>query len=367
MRIGMLAPISHPFPPPGYGPWERVCHDLTEGLVELGHEVVVFAAEGSESSAVLSPTVPASLDEVAASGTEPDARLWETLHIGRAMAGAVERELDILHSHLHVHALGYGPLLPMPLLSTLHGAAWNHAHLPILDTYRHQPFVALSNAERRFAPDLNYVATVGNGIRTGDYAPRFETGGPLVFVGRLAPEKAPDLAIESARLAGVPLTLAGNVETKYRDFFEARIRPGLGQDVTYVGALTRLEVADLLAEASALLMPLRWDEPFGLVVVESLASGTPVVAWRRGAMPELIEDGVTGFLVDTVEEAAASVHRIGELDRGRCRNSAEERFDYTTMARGYVAAYEVAMDQAKAASTSESGTVPTPILVSDSP
>lgn len=363
----MLAPISHPFPPPGYGPWERVCHDLTEGLVELGHEVVVFAPAGSESSALLAATVPSSLAEAAGSPAESDARIWETLHIGKAMAGAVDRGVDIVHSHLHVHALGYGPLLPVPLLSTLHGAAWHRPHRPILDAYRHQPFVSLSNAERRMAPELNYVATVANGIRTGDYLPRFGTEGELAFVGRMAPEKAPDLAIEAARLAGRPLTLAGSVEPRYRGFFEARIRPALGREVTYAGELTRLEVADLLAASAALLMPLRWEEPFGLVVVESLATATPVIAWRRGAMPELIDDSETGFLVDTAEEAAAAVRRIPELDRHRCREVAEERYDYLTMARSYVAAYEAAIDQMRAASTSDSGAVPTPILVSDSP
>nr|MBO2498721.1 glycosyltransferase family 4 protein [Acidimicrobiia bacterium] len=342
MRIGMLAPISHPFPPDGYGPWERVCHDLTEGLVELGHEVIVYAPAGSSTSAELRPTVPAPLSDAPADA-HPDARVWEEWHVATAVDDAARSGLDVLHSHLHVHALGYAPFLPMPLVSTLHGSAWHRPHHVMLRAFRREPFVSLSDAEREFLPELNYVATVHNGIRTEAF-PLGPGGERLVFVGRMAPEKAPDLAVEVARRAGRDLLLVGGVEPKYAEWFGHEVEPKLGGGIEYAGPVDRSEVAALVGRSAALLMPLRWDEPFGLVVVESLAVGTPVVAWRRGAMPELIDDGVTGFLVDGVDEAVAAVGRVGGLDRSTCRRAAERRFSYRDMAAGYVAAYRRAIE-----------------------
>jgi len=334
MRIGMIAPISHPFPPAGYGPWERVCHDLTEGLVELGHDVVVFAPRNSTTSAELHGTVDMSLAE--ADGADP--RLWETLHIATAISQSIDRQLDVVHSHLHVHALGFGPLMTMPLVTTLHGSAWVKAHHPLLRAFRHVPFVSLSDSERRFLPELNYVATVGNGIRLTDFPPG-RGGERLVFVGRLAPEKGPDLAVAAARASGRDLVLAGVVETTYQDYFDSEVRPHLGDSITYVGPVPRPEVAKLVGDSAGLLMPLRWDEPFGLVVVESMAVGTPVVAWNRGSMPELITEGTTGFVVDGVAGATEAIGRLDSLDRDKVRQEAHQRFGHLTMAERYVEAY----------------------------
>ncbi|HEX2152445.1 MAG TPA: glycosyltransferase family 4 protein [Acidimicrobiia bacterium] len=367
LRIGMIAPISHRFPPDGYGPWERVCHDLTEGLVSLGHEVVAFAPAGSVTSAKLTETVPSSLDR-AQTQSLPDPRVWEEFHLAQAISQAVELELDVIHSHLHVHALGFARLIPMPLVTTLHGAAWNRSHHLLLRAFREQPFVSLSESERRFLPELNYVATVSNGIRLDDF-PLGGGGEGLVFVGRMAPEKAPELAIEVARRAGTGLTLAGGIEEKHREFFDGKVRPHLSdRSIEYVGALSRSEVARLVGESGGLVMPLRWDEPFGLVVVESLAVGTPVIAWRRGAMPELIRDGSTGFLVDDVDgAAAAAADELSAIDRGRCRREAELRFGHGTMAEGYVDAYRRAIGQAISARTSSREAVATRTPMSEKP
>lgn len=339
MRVGMIAPISHPFPPTGYGPWERVCSDLTEGLVELGHEVVVFAPHGSQTSGQLHPTVERPLSEAE---KKVDPRLEETEHIAEAVSESIRRRLDVVHSHLHVHALGYGPLMPMPLVTTLHGSAWVEAHHRLLRRFRDLPFVSLSESERRFLPELNYVATVGNGIRLADF-PAGPGGDDLVFVGRLAPEKGPDLAIAAARAAGRGLVLAGVVEDRYRDFFAAEVEPHLGESIAYAGPLPRPDVVRLMGESAGLLMPLRWEEPFGLVVVEAMAVGTPVVAWRRGAMPELVTDDLTGYLVDDVLGAADALGRLPELDRDQVRSHAHHRFGHRTMAEGYVDAYQRAV------------------------
>ncbi len=330
MRIGMLAPISHPYPPPGYGPWERVAHDLTEALVAAGHDVTLFAPAGSQTAARLVPTAP-----------EPGGcRLAEEEHLAVAMAAAAGGALDVLHSHLHVHALAFAPLLPCPIVTTLHGAAWNEEHHRLLRRHAARPFVSLSDAERRFLPELNYVATVPNGIRVQDFPLGDGAGGYLAFVGRMAPEKAPELAVEVARQAGIPLRMAGIVEPQHQEFFDVAVRPGLVGGVEYTGPLERPELARLLAGAAGLVMPLRWDEPFGLVVVEALAAGTPVVAWRRGAMPEIVRHGETGFVVDGVTGAAAAVAKRADLDRAACRADAERRFGDAAMAAGYAAAYE---------------------------
>jgi glycosyltransferase involved in cell wall biosynthesis len=333
LRVGMLAPVTHPYDPVGYGPWERVTHDLTESLVGMGVEVSLFAASGSVTEAHLVATVPAPQVEL----PSVDPRLHEEIHIATAMENTVELGLDLVHSHLHVHALVFSKMIEIPLLTTLHGAAWNGAHHPLLLKYRSQAFVSLSESERRFLPELRYVATVPNGIGVDRFPPGAGSGGYLAYVGRMAPEKAPDLAIETARQAGVPLLLAGVIEDTHREYFESL---PLGPGVEYLGALSRGEVAALLGDAVALLMPLRWDEPFGLVVVESLACGTPVVAWRRGAMPEIIDDGETGVLVETVAQAVEAVGRIESLSRHLCRSVAEARFSARRMAADYVAVYE---------------------------
>jgi len=334
LRVGMIAPISHPYPPGGYGPWERVTHDLTERLVVDGHDVTLFAPRGSVTSARLVETVPAALET--AQGGDP--RLEEQTHLAIAMEAAAEGQFDVVHSHLHVHALVFGRLIGAPLLTTLHGAAWNKEHHPLLRRYADMPFVSISNKERAFLPELNYVATIPHGIAVGQIPTGTGGGDYLVFLGRLAPEKAPDLAMEVAARSGMPLLMAGPVDEAHRDFFEWLMgrRP---RNVDYLGPVERSDVWELLGEAKALLMPLRWDEPFGLVVVEALATGTPVVAWNMGSMPEIVADGSTGFIVDDVDMAVAKLGRIGDIRREDCRRSAETSFSDVRMADSYASVY----------------------------
>lgn len=334
IRIGMIPPISHPYPPPGYGPWERVAHDLTEQLVAMGREVTLFAPTGSITSARLIDTVLAPLDS---SGGDP--RLEEERHLSIAMEAAADGHFDVIHSHLHVHALVFSRLLSTPMVTTLHGVAWDPATHPLLLDYASMPFVSLSESERGFLPGLNYVGTIPNGLRTGEAPIGTGQGGYLAFAGRMAPEKGPDLAIETARAAGFRLRMAGIVEDRHRDFFEEKVRPALSRDVEYLGALERGEMLQLLGDAQALVMPLRWPEPFGLVAVESMATGTPVVAWRMGALPEIIDHGVTGFLVDDVAGGVAAVSGVEGLSRVECRVAVEARFSDAVMAEAYSSLY----------------------------
>ena len=243
MRIAMLAPISWPLPPGGYGPWEQVAYNLTEALVRLGHDVTLFAAGGTRSSAKVVTTVPHALstwpEAERCRTTEfdpdtghlegpPDARVLEELHIAACMQRGAEGEFDVVHSHLHVHALVFGRLIRCPLVTTLHGSAWVRATHPILRAYRELPFVSLSDAERRMLPELNYVATVYNGIRIEQFPFEAQKDDYLLFAGRLSPEKGPDRAIEVAKKSGRRLLMAGMIELSTR----SSSTPGCGPTST---------------------------------------------------------------------------------------------------------------------------------------
>ena len=336
MRIGMLAPITHPYPPTGYGPWERVTHDLTERLVLDGYEVTLFAARGSETSANLVPTTEVNLSDL----PEGERRLAEDRHVTAAISAANEGGVDVMHSHLHVHVLRHAHLVRYPVLTTLHGVAWDQNQHSLLLEHALRPFVSLSDSERTFLPQLNYVATIPNGVRIEDFPPGDGAGAYLAFVGRISPEKAPHLAVEVARMAGWPLRMAGPIEEQHHDYAAAirqRAVPGM---VDFLGPLARADLSRLLRDAVALVMPLQWDEPFGLVVVEALASGTPVVAWDRGAMPEIVVDAVTGFVVADVDEAVDALPRIGDISRAACSQDARARFSDAAMAAAYARVYE---------------------------
>jgi glycosyltransferase involved in cell wall biosynthesis len=352
-RIAMVAPISHPYPPPSYGPWERVTHDLTEQLVALGHAVTLFAPKGSVTTAELVETVDMPL-----TGGRGQPRLEEEKHLAIAMEAISEGAYDVVHSHLHVHALVFSRLVRPPVLTTLHGSAWDRANHDLLHRYAEMPYVSISHVERSLLPELNYVATIANGIRVDEIPVGDGQGGYLAFVGRIAPEKGPDLAIEVARAAGLPLRIAGPVEDRHRGFFDQTVGQAPA-GVDYLGELDRPQLWALLGGAVALLMPLRWPEPFGLIVAESLAAGTPVIAWRMGAMPEIIEDGVTGRLVQDSAAAAGAVEQVGSMSREACRRAAETRFSDKVMARLYSAVYSSLRSQTISSSSWDTGTVAT--------
>jgi len=356
MRVAMLAPISWPIPPAGYGPWEQVAHNLIEELVKLGHEVTLFAAAGSKTSARLVETVPHALSTWPeaertrarafdpASGLlegPPDGRVLEELHVAQCMNRAAAGEFDIVHSHLHVHALVYGRLIPCPLVSSLHGAAWVRAAHPVFRAYRDLPFVSLSDAERTLLPELNYVATVHNGVRMEDFAFEPKKDDTLLFAGRLAPEKGAAEAIEVARRAGRRLLIAGMIEPQHQDYFDAKVRPHIdGKNIKYLGLLSQAELAPIYARSAAVLFMISWCEPCSMVGIEAGASGTPLVGTRFGYLPEIIRDGETGWLVDSVDEAAEAVKRLDRIDPAVCRRNIETRFSAPVMARGYERVYE---------------------------
>jgi len=355
MKIAMLAPISWAIPPAGYGPWEQVACNITEGLVKLGHEVTLFAAGGSKSSAKVVETTPYAMNTWPeaernrprafdpASGLlegPPDARVWEQLHIAQCMERAATGEFDIVHNHLHVHALGFSSFIKCPLVSTLHGATWVRSAHPLYLAYKHLPFVSLSDAERQLLPELNYVATVHNGIALKDFPFEPKKDDYLLFAGRLSPEKGPAEAIQVAKKAGRRLLIAGMIEPQYQDYYDAKVKPHIdGQQIEYLGLLSQKDLAPVYRKAAAVLFMINWCEPCALVGSEAQASGTPLIGTRFGYLPEIIIDGQTGFLVDTVDEAAETVAKLPTISPAACRENVEKRFSVSVMAKGYEAVY----------------------------
>jgi glycosyltransferase involved in cell wall biosynthesis len=337
MRIAQVAPLYESVPPTLYGGTERVVSYLTEELVKLGHEVTLFASGDSVTRARLVPACRRALWR--------DASCKETLpHHVRQMELVFQdtSRFDLVHFHgdyLHFPLLRRNPCANV---TTVHGALHPPDLGPVLDEYREFPLVSISDAQRRPLPDANWEATIPHGLPRNLYTFAERPGDYLAFLGRISPEKRLDRAIAIAERAGMKLKVAAKVYPEELGYFRAEIEPLLRKSrsfVEYVGEIGGRDKEEFLGNAFALLFPIDWAEPFGLVMIEALACGTPVVAWRNGSVPEVIENGVTGFVVESVEEAAQAVARIPELDRGACRKAFELRFDAARMARDYVDVY----------------------------
>jgi glycosyltransferase involved in cell wall biosynthesis len=336
MRIAQIAPLAESVPPKFYGGTERVIAWLIDELVELGHDVTLFASGNSQTRAKLVPVWPYAF-RLGRPRTDPvavQAVLLETM-AKRA------REFDVIHCHIDWLHL---PLLTrsgVPFLSTFHGRL-DIAGLP--DVVRHfpdAPFVSISHNQRLPLPGASWLGTVYHGLPSDSLHPRFEPGSYLAFLGRLTKEKGPEEAMRIARDAGVPLRIAAKVPKGERGYFKEQLEPKIdGRDVQLTGEVNDRTKEQFLAEAAALLFPIDWPEPFGLVMIEAMACGTPVIAYRHGSVPEVIDDGVTGFVVDSEEEAVHAVRRLGEIDRRQVRACFERRFAARRMASEYVALYE---------------------------
>jgi glycosyltransferase involved in cell wall biosynthesis len=335
MRIAQVAPLAESVPPEGYGGTERVVSYLTEELVRLGHEVTLFATADSETSADLEPMSPRG----ARSDPDLDAHLFET----RMLAEAYRRadEFDIIHCHTDYLGLPLAEHVGTPTMVTLHGRLDLPGVSTVLRNFPDVAYVSISDSQRSPVPDIHWVATVHHGLPKRLYTFQPESGDYLLFLGRICPEKGPDRAIRIATRAGVPLRIAAKVDEADQKYFETSVRPLLDDPlVDFLGEVGGEEKLQLLAHARALLFPIDWPEPFGLVMIESLACGTPVVARRRGSVPEILRDGETGFVCETDDELCEAVSRVHELDRRRCRVAFERRFTDTQMAENYVAVYD---------------------------
>ncbi len=336
MRIAQVAPLFESVPPKLYGGTERVVSYLTEELVRQGHEVTLFASGDSETSARLVPCCPKAL------WRDPNCR--ETLPHHVRLVERVAREahrFDVIHFHLdYIHFPVVGRL-PCPTVTTLHGRLHTPDHQPLFEAYPGVPLVSISDDQRRPVPGANWAGTVYHGLPRDIHTFREAPGTYLAFLGRVSPEKGLDTAVEIARRAGMPLKVAAKIYAEEAHYFEDVIQPLFRASpwVEFVGEVGGKRKDEFLGNAHAVLFPINWAEPFGLVMIEAMACGTPVVAFRRGSVPEVMTDGVTGFVVDDVPGAVAAVGRVASLSRRSCRRSFVERFDAARMARDYLAVY----------------------------
>jgi glycosyltransferase involved in cell wall biosynthesis len=332
MRIAMLGPVAWRTPPEHYGPWERVTSLLTEGLVAAGVDVTLFATLDSVTTAELDGVCPHGY----ATDADMDGRIWEALHVAHAFERSGEFEL--VHNQLDWLPLAFDRLCDAPLVTTIHGFSGP----AILPAYRHSrsAFISISDSDR--SPHLDYLATIHHGIDFGEL-PQGPGGDGLVAFGRIHRDKGTAAAIEIARVAGRPLVICGPVQDQA--YFDEQVAPHLdGQAVTYLGSIGPQERAEVLGGAAALLHPIGFDEPFGLAVVEAMACGTPVVAYRRGSMPAVVDEGVTGYLAADVTTAVAAVGLATRLDRSAVRERAVARFGVARMVQQYLAAYQRLLD-----------------------
>jgi glycosyltransferase involved in cell wall biosynthesis len=333
-RVAVLSPVAWRTPPRQYGAWETVASNIAEGLTARGWKVTLFATKDSVTRAKLRGVIDKGYEE----DSSIDPKIAEYLHISDVFEHA--REFDLIHSHYDFMALTYSRLVKTPVLTTIHGFS-SPKIMPVYQKYRDGYFVSISDSDR--AQGLSYLATVYNGIDLSLYPLQEARGKELIFLGRIHPDKGVHLAIEVARLSGLPLIIAGIIQDEA--YFRERVAPCLdGRQIRYVGSLDVPGKNDLFARASALLHLNTIPERFGLVLAEANAAGVPVVAMDLGSCREVIKDGETGFLVGSVEEAVRSLGRLEEIDRAACRQRVQQRFSIETMVEAYERVYSTIFD-----------------------
>ena len=336
MKIAQIAPLAESVPPKLYGGTERVVSYLTEELVRLGHDVTLFASGDSETSAQLVACAPRALrlDGALKDPIAPQVHQLEIVH-------RHAHEFDVLHFHTaHLHLPLFRPLA-RKTVTTLHGRLDLPELAPLYREFAEMPLVSISNAQRRPLGFAHWMGTVYHGLAREvcpfNPAPR---GKYFAFLGRVSPEKGLDRAIDIARRAGARLRIAAKIDPADEEYFEAHIVPLLGEPgIEFVGEVNEELKPSFLGNATALLFPIDWPEPFGLAMIEAMSCGTPVIAWRHGSVPEIVDDGVTGFIVDSVDAAVSALPRAAALDRTRVRNRFDERFSAARMTRDYLSVY----------------------------
>ncbi len=334
MRIAQIAPLHEAVPPKLYGGTERVVSFLTEELVNLGHEVTLFASGDSVTSAELHPSWPRALrlDPAIRDPIAPHMLMME--HVARRMD-----DFDVLHFHMDYWPFSFFSRQSKPFVTTLHGRLDLPELQPVFNTFNKVPVVSISDSQRRPLPQANFVRTVLHGLPANLLTP---TPGPrdyLAFLGRICPEKGADKAIRIARAAGIKLKIAAKIDKVDAEYFEHHIRPLLGDGVELIGEINDSQKSGFLSGACGLLMPIDWPEPFGLVMIEAMACGTPVIAFNRGSVPEVIEDGLTGLIVEDETSAMAAISRLRDLDPRAIRQRFETRFTARRMAEDYLSIY----------------------------
>jgi glycosyltransferase involved in cell wall biosynthesis len=336
MKIAQIAPLWESVPPKMYGGTERIVSYITEELVRQGHDVTLYASGDSHTTARLR----AACDQSLRLHSGPMNRDAPLVIMQEQALGADAHQFDIIHSHLDFLSFPLSRRCATPVLTTLHGRLDLPELVPVFREYGDMPIVSISDAQRTPLPHANWQGTVYHGL-PDLYSFHPNPGGYLAFLGRICPEKRPDHAIEIAKRVGMPLRIAAKVDPVDREYFKSQIAPLLDHPlIEYVGEITDAEKSDFLGDAAAVLCTYDWPEPFGLVLIEALACGTPVLAYRRGSIPEIVEDGVTGFICDNLEDMISALDRLPAIRREQCRQSFETRFTVQRMAEDYLALYE---------------------------
>jgi glycosyltransferase involved in cell wall biosynthesis len=351
MRIAQIAPLYEAVPPQGYGGTERVVDGLTRELLRCGHDVTLFASADSRTPAQLVPCAPRALrlNECAGHGVA-----YTVAQLGKV--SRLSREFDLIHSHIDYYGFPFARTLSTPVVTTLHGRLDLPELGPVFREFGEAPVIAISDAQRISLAAANWVGVVHNGIDLTHFTLREDRGQYLAFLGRISPEKRPDLAIAIARAVGLPLRIAAKVDPVDRAYFAEVIEPLFeAPSVEFIGELNEHDKDEFLGNAYAYLFPIDWPEPFGITMVEALACGTPVIAMRRGAVPEVLIDGTTGYICGSVPEMIQAVAKIPSIDRRACRAHVAERFSVGVMGANYQAIYEDVLGRRALATTGPDG------------
>lgn len=358
MRIAQVVPLQVAVPPHKYGGTERVVYNLTEALVKLGHDVTLFATGDSQTSAKLVP----GLDKAINFDPKVDAHAHHLAFLRDIYARA--GEFDVIHSHLDFYTLPFAAMSKTPTVLTLHGRLDQPEYSRVFKAYPEINYVSISDSQRRDIPDMHWVATVHHGVDVHSFQFYPDAGDYLCFVGRISPEKRPDRAIEIAKRAGKKLKIAAKVDPKDEKYFHREIEPLLDHPlIEWLGQVDEQRKRELMGNALALILPIDWPEPFGMVFIESLACGTPVLTCPQGSVPELLTDGVTGCVRCTVDDLVEAVKELPHISRKGCRRYAEKRFDTRRMALEYVNVYSQAQGRRSLFAKAERVT---PVGMSDS-
>lgn len=330
MKVAVLSPIAWRTPPKHYGPWEQMASNLTEGLVEAGMDVTLFATGDSITSGKLDSVISSGYEEV----RDQDAKVLECLHISNLMEKA--SGFDLIHNHYDFLPLSFSKLISTPIITTIHGFS-SQKIIPVYKKYNEtSSYVSISNSDRH--PDLKYIGTVYNGIKTDDFTFNAEPDDYLLFFGRIHPDKGTLEAIRIANESNKRLLIAGIIQDEH--YFRQHIEPELDQDIVFIGQAGPEKRNELLGNACALLHPINFEEPFGLSVAEAMICGTPVIAFNRGSMPEVINHGQSGFIVNNETEAIAAVKRLKNINRLDCHNWAKNNFSSEKMVSDYINLYK---------------------------
>jgi glycosyltransferase involved in cell wall biosynthesis len=335
MRIAQISPLTEAVPPKLYGGTERVISWLTEELVELGHDVTLFASGDSHTSARLEAIWPRAL--------RLDSSVRDPMGLHMAMLEQVRRQsdhFDVMHFHLDYYPFSLFSRQATPFITTLHGRLDLPEHQPVFTTFSSMPVISISNSQRRPVPQAGWVKTIYHGLPAQLLTPQRVRPSYLAFLGRISPEKSVDRAIRIAERCGLPIKIAAKIDKVDRDYFDEQIRPLMSLPfVEYLGEIDDSRKSEFLSGAIALVVPIDWPEPFGLVMIEAMACGTPVIAFNRGSVPEIIEDGLTGFIVEDELSAVGAIGQLSALSRERVRARFDERFTARRMANEYLGVY----------------------------